>query len=155
MVSALIQTNMPSTADSSSEEGEDSGEESDLPVVRKQLKLLPSSTSKKATTTGKSRRGRYNATLVVAPTSLLNQWKEELVRSSGGLLSVLVYNDQKGEVSLLDELDGGVDVVVASFGKVGSEWARLTGEESGLFEKNAKEGIYAVEWFRVILDEVS
>lgn len=155
MISALIQTNVPGSEAAGSQSGEENDSANDSDGARKaprnrQLRLVSSA----AQQSKGNRSPRSSATLVVAPTSLLNQWRDELVRSSGGLLSVLVYNDQKDAISFLDMLDEGVDVVLASFGKVGAEWAKMTGEESDLFKKLPKEGIYAVDWYRVILDEV-
>lgn len=131
MVAALIHSNMPvrdrrrAPAVSSSSESELGPEESEgeayipSPVGkgRRQLKLDRSPPRNG----GSGKAGRYNATLVVAPTSLLNQWKDELKRSSDGRLNVLVYNDQKDISTLVDELDAGVDVVVVSYGKIGNE----------------------------------
>lgn len=98
---------------------------------------------------------RHGATLVVAPTSLLNQWKDELRRTSKDRLSVLVYNDQKEISHLADELDGGVDVVIVSYGKMGIEFEKYASATTGGLAKRPKDGLYAINWYRIILDEVS
>lgn len=105
---------------------------------------------------GNARRasGRKAATLVVAPTSLLTQWKDELRRTSKDRLSVLVYNDQKDISHLADELDGGVDVVVVSYGKIGVEFEKYASETTGSLARRPKNGIFAIDWYRIILDEV-
>lgn len=55
---------------------------------------------------------RGKATLVVAPMSLLSQWRDELERACGSELSVMLYYaESKGD--LVGRLEGGaVDVVV-------------------------------------------
>lgn len=171
MVASLLHTNRPlqpgkSKAEdrSSDSSGEDacSADDSDKPYVpspvakqKQQSKLSLASANGLSTKrpTSEARAGRYNATLVVAPTSLLNQWRDELVRSSKGNLQVLVYNDQKDISTLVEELDGGVDVVVASYGKLGVEYDNWAGDDGKGFARKPREGVYCVDWFRVILDE--
>jgi DNA repair protein RAD5 len=170
MVASLIHTNHPSapsrktasqpapSSSSSSADELQSDEDSDAPYQPspvKQKKQLRLDTKGKTRDGGSTHRaGRRSATLVVAPTSLLNQWKDELIRSSKEDLNVLVYNDQKDTSNLEAELDGGVDVVVASYGKLGFEFEKCAGPDGKGFVKKPKGGIYAVDWFRVILDEV-
>lgn len=171
MVASLLHTNRPVTAqreDSTSEEDHESGDDSDAPYIaspvakqsrQSRLTLGPvdgqssSNANGRSHATAKGCASRYNATLVIAPTSLLNQWKDELKRSSKGELSVLVYNDSKDMTTLLGELDTGVDVVLASYGKVGAEYEKWGGPEGKGFTKRPRDGIFTVDWFRVILDE--
>lgn len=172
MVASLIHTNRPlqlgksrsaERSTSSSEDDSYSGEDSDKPYQpspvgkqKRQSKLQLGTANGLSTTRispSKARAGRYNATLVIAPTSLLNQWKDELVRSAKGNLQVLVYNDSKDISTLVEELDGGVDVVIASYGKIGAEYEKWAGADGKGFSRTPKEGIYCVDWFRVILDE--
>ncbi|RDX51210.1 hypothetical protein OH76DRAFT_1347561 [Lentinus brumalis] len=86
-----------------------------------------------------------SATLIVAPTSLLAQWAEELQRSSKpDTLKVLVWHGQ----NRLD-LDAAVDndaitVVITSYGTLVSEHAKHEKQPSSVFE---------IEWLRVVLDE--
>ncbi|KAI1793150.1 SNF2 family N-terminal domain-containing protein [Ganoderma leucocontextum] len=87
-----------------------------------------------------------SATLIVAPTSLLAQWGEELQRSSKpDTVKVLVWHG----TNRLD-LDTAVDeedvihVVVTSYGTLVSEHAKHEKTPSSVFE---------VEWLRVVLDE--
>lgn len=174
MVASLIHTNMPHRpehlrrrAPSSSSDDSYSEEDSDAPYIpspvgkhKKQTRLPLVVGSSSAAKDGanvdvsKIRAGRYNATLVVAPTSLLNQWRDEIQRCSGNVLSIIVYNDQKDMSGLLDELDAGVDVVIASYGKLGIEYDKYAGPDGKGFAKKPKDGLYTVDWFRVILDEV-
>ena len=67
-----------------------------------------------------------SATLIVAPTSLMSQWSKELERSSKrGSLKVLVWHGNNRN-DLDDILDGTgkTDVVITSYGVVGSEWTK-------------------------------
>ena len=66
------------------------------------------------------------ATLIIAPTSLMAQWENELERSSKkGSLKVLVWHGNN-RIDLDDTLDdsGKIHVVITSYGVVGSEWTK-------------------------------
>lgn len=159
MIAALIHTNYATASGnsraassaSSSAESDASHNSKDADSDQSDMPRHPISDNKRQIVS-KRVSGRNNATLVVAPTSLLNQWKDELRRTSKDRLSVLVYNDSKDISHLKDELDGGVDVVVVSYGKVGVEYENLT---NGKGNRKAKDGLYAINWYRIILDEVS
>lgn len=73
-----------------------------------------------------------SATLIVAPTSLLNQWAEELQRSSKpGTLDVTVWHgsnrlDLTTVVNEDEDEDGGpIKVVITSYGTLASEHAKI------------------------------
>jgi DNA repair protein RAD5 len=76
-----------------------------------------------------------SATLIVAPTSLLNQWNEEIQRSSKpGTVKVLVWHGQnrldlEAAVEADDNDDKLVRVVITSYGVLSSEHAK--GEKTG------------------------
>ncbi|KAI0334349.1 hypothetical protein GY45DRAFT_1318351 [Cubamyces sp. BRFM 1775] len=95
----------------------------------------------------KQRRGP-TATLIVAPTSLLSQWAEELQRSSKpGTLKVLVWHGQNRldlDAAVDSGDEGATDVVITSYGTLVSEHAKHEKQPSPVFE---------VEWLRVVLDE--
>lgn len=86
-----------------------------------------------------------SATLIVAPTSLLSQWSEELQRSSKpGTVKVLVWHGQNRldlEAALENEEDedGGdktINVIITSYGVLASEhakWEKSSGS-SPVFE---------------------
>ncbi|KDQ63171.1 hypothetical protein JAAARDRAFT_119545 [Jaapia argillacea MUCL 33604] len=139
MLSALIQTNRePDLTEPERRVQED------LPNKRRQLRLdaafrTVSRQVAKAAAPPKS-------TLIVAPTSLISQWSDELGRSSKpGTLRVLVWHGQN-RLDLEAALEGkdATDVVVTSYGVLASEHAKGEKSSSPLFE---------IEWLRVILDE--
>ncbi|KAI5124124.1 hypothetical protein M0805_000937 [Coniferiporia weirii] len=143
MVSSLIQTNR----------GEIAGEAIDVPeepqqrAKHKQLKLDAAfrPTLKKRTT------HRSRATLIVAPASLLDQWANELRRSSRkGTVNVTVWHGQGREdlEAVIDSDVDAIDVIITSYGTLSSEHAQLE-------KSTSKSGvpIFDIEWFRVVLDE--
>ena len=86
------------------------------------------------------------STLVVAPMSIISQWKSEADKSSNpGTLKTLIYygSDKSLDLPSLCASPAAPDVIVTSYGVVLSEWT--SGKTS--------EGIFGTEWFRVILDE--
>lgn len=86
-----------------------------------------------------------SATLVVAPTSLLNQWSEELERSSKpGTLKALVWHGQNRldiEAAIEgDDDDKTIRVIVTSYGTLASEHAK--GDKSPIFQSKYKNELY-------------
>jgi DNA repair protein RAD5 len=56
---------------------------------------------------------KAHATLVVAPVTLLGQWRDELLRASGKRLRIVFYyGASRGDVSLEDELEDGADIIL-------------------------------------------
>ena len=85
-------------------------------------------------------------TLVVAPMSIISQWKSEADASShAGTLKTLIYYgaDKALDLPHLCSSPHAPDVIITSYGVVLSEWT------SG----KSAEGIFATEWWRLILDE--
>ena len=77
------------------------------------------------------------ATLIVAPTSLLNQWAEELKRSSKpDTMDVLVWHGQNRlDLEAMVERDGAIPVVITSYGTLVSEYSRWSDKiASPIFE---------------------
>lgn len=120
MLSALIQSSLAP---------EEQGEVTlDLPTKAKQLKLnnafrAPNHRKPKACKPP-------SATLVVAPTSLLNQWLEELERSSkpGTFEAVIWHGQNRLDLEALveqNEDDNTVKVVITSYGVLASEHAKM------------------------------
>lgn len=87
------------------------------------------------------------STLVVAPLALIKQWEGEILDKveKSHKLRVCVYhgtNRAKTARSLDD-----YDVVITTYGTLTSESATAASE------KSKKNGIFAVHWYRIILDE--
>lgn len=87
-----------------------------------------------------------SATLIVAPTSLLSQWSEELQRSSKpGTVNVLVWHGQNrldldAAIEENDEDDKSIKIIVTSYGVLASEhakWEKSNNVNSPVFESRA------------------
>ena len=129
MLSALIHTSLTSYEDFI-------GDKNPASSRLKQLKL---------NTAFKPVRRKSNppsATLIVAPTSLLMQWAEEIERSSkSGTVKVLVWHGQNRldlEAVVEDDEDnvaaGKIKIVITSYGVLVSEHARSERSRSPVFE---------------------
>ncbi|XP_030453460.1 DNA repair protein RAD5A isoform X2 [Syzygium oleosum] len=82
--------------------------------------------------------------LIVCPMTLLGQWKAEIeTHVQPGSLSVYVHYGQSRpkDAKLLAQSD----VVVTTYGVLGSEYSGENSGESGV--------LFSVQWFRVVLDE--
>ncbi|KAG8923262.1 DNA helicase rad5 [Tulasnella sp. 418] len=138
-ISALIHTNSQP-------------EDSDPEKVKKPSKAKQATLgfkNKPSTSTSEGSSSGPAATLIVAPLSLLAQWKAELERSSKDeCLKIFIYHGtSRGDVERLVDPTGDdpVNVVIISYGTLASEHTKtLRGGESPLYE---------VEWLRVVLDE--
>ncbi|KAJ1029928.1 hypothetical protein NDA16_000844 [Ustilago loliicola] len=115
-----------------------------------------------STSTGDARKAllkasvaKGKASLVVAPMSLIGQWRDELIRASapGSLTPVLYYADTKAD--LLAQLESGkVDVVITSYGTLVTEYRRYL-DSGGASNRHLSSTapLYCIDWLRVILDE--
>jgi DNA repair protein RAD5 len=121
MLSALIQTNREPEPEDPKAVTRDNGK-------NRQLKLdnafRPVSRQRPKSTKGPS------ATLIVAPTSLLNQWNEEIQRSSKpGTVKAVVWHGQnrldlEAATEADDEDDEVLRVIITSYGVLASEHAK-------------------------------
>ncbi len=118
MVSSLIQTNRNYSPDELSGPSEDQRHEK-----KKQLKLDAAFRPVKPKQTAR----RSRATLIVAPASLLDQWCNELQRSSSeGILNVMVWHGQnRDDLQTMIDTDDASDVVITSYGTLAAEHGRL------------------------------
>ncbi|KXN90093.1 DNA repair protein RAD5 [Leucoagaricus sp. SymC.cos] len=137
MVSALIQTSRLGR--------EEMQEELQRPQTKsRQLRIDKAFRSSK----GQSKNRPPSATLIVAPTSLLGQWAEEIGRSSKpGTLQVVIWHGQnrldlEALVEDGDEVDSRPKVVVTSYGTLASEHA-----------KSYRSSVFEIYWLRIVLDE--
>lgn len=123
MLSALIQSSL------ASQEHEETT--LDLRTKAKQLKLNKRAVNRRIPET----LNPPSATLIVAPTSLLNQWFEELERSSKpGTFNTVVWHGQN-RLDLEDlveqnEDDKTIKVVITSYGVLASEHAKTENSSS-------------------------
>ncbi|KAJ3978119.1 DNA repair protein RAD5 [Lentinula raphanica] len=137
--SALIHTNL----------GSDEPIDEGLTLKQRQLKLNDAFRS------AKNRKDKPSspptATLIVSPTSLIDQWAEEIERSSKpGAVKILVWHGPNRDdlETVLEE--GGdsekgrpnpIQIVITSYGTLASEHAK------------SSSPVFDVEWLRVVLDE--
>ncbi|KAF8079094.1 DNA repair protein RAD5 [Lyophyllum atratum] len=140
MLSALIHTSPPSQ--------EDTAPPPPPAAKRRQLKL---NNAFRPVVQRKSQKPS-SATLIVAPTSLLAQWSEELQRSSKpGTVKTFVWHGQNRldlETATEDTDDGdtSVKIVITSYGVLSSEHAKSE-------KSTSVSPIFEIDWLRVILDE--
>ncbi|PPQ79873.1 hypothetical protein CVT25_002929 [Psilocybe cyanescens] len=143
MLSALIQTSPPLQEP----------EQRPLQTVKtKQLKL---NNAFRAVNQRKPQSSKLpSATLVIAPTSLLNQWSDELHRScKTGTMQVMVWHGQN-RTDLEDLLEDDeeensnvIKVVITSYGVLASEHAKMDRANK------PRSPIFEFCWLRIILDE--
>ncbi|UZJ53098.1 hypothetical protein CBS101457_002418 [Exobasidium rhododendri] len=166
-MAALILSNQPSQ-----EEGSSAAEEEEVYPFnengfngskQQQMRQMSLATSFKASGNTESSRkamfkslssaSRGRATLVVAPMSLIGQWRDEMERAIPSMTSMLYYAEQKGD--LLARLEGGsVDIVITSYGTLITEYKKyLDGGAGNSKYLTSVAPLYAVEWLRIILDE--
>lgn len=88
-----------------------------------------------------------SSTLVIAPLALIKQWESEIkdkVERSRKLRVCLYHGATRAKVSTtLNEYD----VVITTYGTLTSEF------NSSASDKAQKAGIFAIHWYRIILDE--
>lgn len=96
-------------------------------------------------------------TLVVAPMSLLAQWASEAEKTSrNGSLKILMYYGTEKNVDLKTlcctaNASSAPNVIITSYGVVLSEFNTVASYYAG--NKGASNGLFSIEYYRIILDE--
>ncbi|KAJ1982453.1 hypothetical protein H4R34_001712 [Dimargaris verticillata] len=94
----------------------------------------------------------HYATLVVAPPSLIYQWKREIQTKIGNRkLAVYVYHGANRERR--PELLSHYDVVVTTYSLLGHGYPRPTEDDAESNDAPAVCPLFQIKWWRVILDE--
>ncbi|KAI1490146.1 DNA repair protein rad-5, partial [Biscogniauxia mediterranea] len=95
-------------------------------------------------------------TLVIAPMSLLAQWQSEAENASkdGTLKSIVYYGTEKTDnlraLCCEASLSSAPDVVITSYGVVLSEFTQIASKNGN---KDLHNGLFSLNFFRIILDE--
>ncbi|KAK3990154.1 DNA repair protein rad5 [Cladorrhinum sp. PSN332] len=116
------------------------------------LRRLPSVNRRNTSSTV----GAPFTTLVVAPMSLLEQWRSEAEKASiEGSLRTMVYYGADKNVDLPNlccEANGAdaPNVIITSYGVVLSEFSQITSKNG---DRATNRGLFSLNFFRVILDE--
>lgn len=161
-MASLIWSNQPKEDEPASdfEDEEQQGDAADRSGKMRQTSLAKSfAATGQETMDGTQRRkavlktadaSKGRVTLVVAPMSLVGQWRDEMERAIPSMTTMLYYAETKGD--LVSRLEGGtVDIVVTSYGTLVTEYKRLLDTKGQHAERVAP--LYAIDWLRVILDE--
>jgi SNF2 family DNA or RNA helicase len=82
---------------------------------------------------------RIQETLIVVPTSLVHQWRDEIIKFSSVDIKILVYSEDE-KISASERLQD-FDVVIVSYSKLSYDY------------RVNKSKIHDIYWFRIILDE--
>ncbi|KAG6911323.1 hypothetical protein DXG01_000994 [Tephrocybe rancida] len=139
MLSALIHSSLPSVEDTK------------VPPATKSRQLKLNTAFRPAVQ--RKPQKPSSATLIVAPTSLLAQWSEELGRSSKpGSIKTFVWHGQnrldlESAIEDADDDDTCIKVVITSYGVLASEHAKSEKSTS------SKSPVFEIDWLRVVLDE--
>ncbi|KAG8904180.1 DNA helicase rad5 [Tulasnella sp. 403] len=94
-----------------------------------------------------TKRQISTASLIVAPLSLLSQWKAELDRSSkrGSIKTSIYHGTDKVNILLCAPDDQIPNVIITNYDTLRNEHAKTL--------RGAHSPLYHVEWLRVVLDE--
>jgi DNA repair protein RAD5 len=161
MMASLIATNTakaePATSnDSASNSDEADSDDSNAPYVpspvKRQTKLSKNNIGRTSSPKWEHSAGQ-GATLVVCPMTLLHQWQTEIERSIGAADTNVILYYGTGRGDLEDDIEGaGLPVVITSYGTLASEFQKLAGAD-GKVSKSSRSGLFAIDWYRIILDE--
>lgn len=95
--------------------------------------------------------GGAGTTLIVAPVSVMSNWVQQIERhvKKGNPLKVLTYHGSNRKRMTYREF-GEYDVVVTSYGTLSTEYSSK-GKAAEKIPR--KEGLFSINWARVVLDE--
>lgn len=104
-------------------------EEDEAPAKRRKFVQVTLSSKWQAVANApKPKKQPPRATLVVCPVSLASQWADELTKMSakGSISCLLWYGNDRADITRLLAMEGKkkVDVVITSYGTLGSEYTR-------------------------------
>jgi SWI/SNF-related matrix-associated actin-dependent regulator of chromatin subfamily A3 len=96
--------------------------------------------------------GEPGTTLIIAPVSVMSNWAQQMVRhiQEEHALKVLTYHGS-GLKKMTPNDFAAYDVVITSYGKLTNELFPRGVKEAKAVP--AKDGIYSMDWARVVLDE--
>ncbi|GMK59160.1 hypothetical protein CspeluHIS016_0701750 [Cutaneotrichosporon spelunceum] len=154
MMASLIHANRGDGEPEPSQPEEE--EEGEAPSKRRKFVQVTLSSKWQAVANApKPKRQPPRATLVVCPVSLAAQWKDELDKMSapGSVVAALWYGNDRADITRLLAQEGKkkVDVVITSYGTLGSEYARWKkNKDKPNYDRSS---IYDYEFLRIVLDE--
>jgi SNF2 family DNA or RNA helicase len=93
--------------------------------------------------------GKYRRTLIVLPNVLMDQWKDEILRSCGHF--VLVYHGIKKK-KITREMLEKAPIVLTTYSMISISKKKLLMEEKGLIQ-NSGCVLHEVLWDRIVFDE--
>ncbi|CAK9785644.1 hypothetical protein CC85DRAFT_288333 [Cutaneotrichosporon oleaginosum] len=156
MMTSLIHAARDDEEPESSQPVKEEGEDDEGPSKRRKFVQVTLSSKWQAVANApKPKRQPPRATLVVCPVSLAAQWKDELEKMSapGSITAALWYGNDRADISRLLAQEGKkkVDVVITSYGTLGSEYGRWKKNK----DKPNYDGssIYDYQFLRIVLDE--
>ncbi|KAF9019146.1 hypothetical protein BDZ89DRAFT_1073254, partial [Hymenopellis radicata] len=100
--------------------------------------------------------GRVGPTLIVCPTGLLTHWQLEIAKVDPNKTASRVYKCHGSNRNKNASFLQAQDIVITTYGIVSSDFSPMGVNNKGVWRINpesAPQGLLAVEWRRVILDE--
>jgi SWI/SNF-related matrix-associated actin-dependent regulator of chromatin subfamily A3 len=98
-------------------------------------------------------QGGSGTTLIIAPVSVMSNWSQQMTRhiKIKHALRVLTYHGGNRKVSMGSDDFKEYDVVITSYGTLGSEYLPCGGGNPEPVPR--KNGLFSMDWRRVVLDE--